>query len=134
MKHVVLVEDDPVNATLFRKLLERRGGYHVTVTESPEEILRLARDGSVDLVLLDVSLDNSFLNGQAVGGIEICKLLKADRQTAGVPVLLVTAHAMRGDEQRLIAQSGAEGYVSKPVVDHEQFLARIRAHLPAEAA
>jgi CheY-like chemotaxis protein len=134
MKHVLLVEDDPVNATLFHKLLERRGGYQVTVTESPEEVLRLVREGSVDLVLMDVSLDNSFLDGQAVGGIEICKLIKANRETAGVPVLLVTAHAMHGDEQRLIAQSGAEGYVSKPVVDHERFLARIRTQLPAEAA
>jgi len=134
MKHVVVVEDDPVNATLFRKLLERRGGYQVTVTESPEEVLRLAREGTVDLVLMDVSLDSSFLNGKAVSGIEICRLLKADRETTRVPVLLVTAHAMHGDEQRLIAQSGAEGYVSKPVVDHEEFLIRIQGHLGAEAA
>ena len=133
MRHVVVVEDDPVNATLFRKLLERRGGYRVTVTESPEEILRLVREGTADLVMLDVSLDNSFLRGERVSGIEICRLLKADREAAHVPVLLVTAHAMHGDEQRLIAESGAEGYVSKPVVDHEAFLVRIRDHLEAAA-
>jgi len=133
VRHVIVVEDDPLNALLFHKLLERRGGYRVTLTESPEEVLRLAREGA-DLVLLDVSLTDSFWEGRHVGGVDICRLLKSDPACAKIPAVLATAHAMRGDEERLLSESGADGYVAKPLVDHEAFLTLIRGLLRAEAA
>lgn len=133
MRHVIVVEDDPLNALLFHKLLERRGGYRVTLTESPEEVLRLAREGA-DLVLLDVSLTDSFWEGRHIGGVDICRLLKSDPACAKIPAVLATAHAMRGDEERLLSESGADGYVAKPLVDHEAFLTLIRGLLRAEAA
>jgi CheY-like chemotaxis protein len=134
LKHVVVVEDDPVNAILFQKLLERRGGYRVTMTESPEHLLQLARDGEVDLVVMDVSLGESYWQGKAVSGVEICRMLKSEPATAGIPVVLATAHAMRGDDEKLIAESGADGYVSKPIVDHDAFLAQVRRWMSSEAA
>ena len=134
MKHVVVVEDDPINAVLFRKLLERRGGYRVTVTESPEEVLTLAASGEVALVVMDVSLADSRWEGKPVNGVDICRLLKADPRSAGVPVVLATAHAMRGDAESLMIESGADDYVSKPVVDHEAFVTLIRRWTDAEAA
>src|SRR5262249_34168188 len=124
MKHVIVVEDDPVNATLFRKLLERRGGYRVTVTLTVEQLLERAR-GDADLVLRDVSLHGATWESQPVSGVELCRMLKADPATAALPVLLATAHAMRGDEEKLLQESGADGYVAKPVVDHERFLEQI---------
>ena len=129
MKHVLVVEDDPHNAALFHKILEKRAGYRVTVTENAAEILRLAAGGEVDLVILDVSLGNTRLDGQAVSGVELCQRLKSDARTVGIPVLLATAHAMRGDCERLLAESGADDYVSKPILDHALFAAQVRAHL-----
>ncbi|HYM81546.1 MAG TPA: response regulator [Candidatus Limnocylindria bacterium] len=134
MKHVVVVEDDALNAVLFRKLLERRVRCRVTVTESPEEVIRLVHEGGVSLVILDVSLVDSWWQGQQVSGIDICRMLKNDRATAGVPVMLATAHAMRGDAERLITESGADVYVSKPIVDHHQFVDQVRRWMGAEAA
>lgn len=133
MKHVVVVEDDPINASLFVRLLERRGGYRVTHTESPEEVLRLAREGA-DLILLDVSLRDSRFEGRALTGVEICQLLKRDPATASVPVVLATAHAMRGDDEKLVAESGAEAYVAKPIIDHQVFMEQIRRLMEAKAA
>lgn len=133
MKHVVVVEDDPINASLFVRLLERRGGYRVTHTESPDEVLRLAREG-VDLILLDVSLRDSRFEGRALTGVEICQLLKRDPATALVPVVLATAHAMRGDDEKLVAESGAEAYVAKPIIDHQVFMEQIRRVMEAKAA
>lgn len=133
MSHVVVVEDDIHNATLFRKVLEKRLGCTVTVTESPEELFALARGGSVRLVVMDVSLKHSMLHGRPVGGVELCRLLKADPQTALIPVLLATAHAMRGDAELLIAESGADDYIAKPIVDHAQFVEQARS-LMEEAA
>ncbi len=120
MRHVLVVEDDVHNATLFRKILEKRLGARVTVTEDPAEVLEHIRSGNVSLVVLDVALRNSVWQGKPVGGVEICRLIRAEDRKH-VPVLLATAHAMRGDAETLLAQSGADDYVSKPIVDHEQF-------------
>ena len=133
MKHVLVVEDDAVNALLFRMILEKRGGYRVSVTEAPEQVLAAVRDGSVDLVIMDVSLSHSRYEGRPVNGVELCRLLKQDPASAGTPVLLATAHAMRGDAESLLAQSGANHYVSKPILDHDAFVAQVRSML-AEAA
>lgn len=120
MRHVLVVEDDAHNAILFRKVLEKRAGCRVTVTEDPLEVLEQVRSGDVALVVLDVSLRHSHWQGRPVGGIEICRMIRAESRRY-VPVLLATAHAMRGDEEKLIAESGADGYVAKPVVDHDAF-------------
>jgi CheY-like chemotaxis protein len=124
MKRVFVLEDDPYNAILFRKLLEKRAACEVTLSEDPEALLEAARAGRVDLAILDVSLRNSRLAGRPVNGADVCRALKSDAATARVPVLLATAHAMYGDEQRLLAQSGADGYVSKPITHHEEFVSR----------
>jgi CheY-like chemotaxis protein len=134
MSHVLVVEDDAMNGLLFRKLLEKRCGCRVTVTESPDEVLRLVGAGDVALVLMDVSLGNSYHEGRAVSGVDLCRLLKASAATRDIPVVLATAHAMRGDEQTLLAESGADGYLSKPVVDHDQFVDLVRRSIRREAA
>ncbi len=133
MKHVLVVEDDPHNALLFRKVVEKRAGFRVTLCEDGAEILRLARSGEVHLIVLDVSLANTSLDGRPMSGVELCKLLKADPLTVGVPVILATAHAMRGDGERLLAESGADDYVAKPIVDHAAFAEQVRGFL-SEAA
>ena len=129
MKRALVVEDDAHNALLFRKLLEKRCGCTVTVTESVEDVLEACRGGAVDLVVLDVSLNNSRWQGRAISGVEICRMLKQDPATADIPVVLATAHAMRGDAEALLAESGADDYVAKPIVDHDRFVARILACL-----
>jgi CheY-like chemotaxis protein len=133
MKHVLVVEDDPHNAILFRKILEKRAGLKVTLSEDGEEVIRLARSGAIDLVVLDISLGNTRLDGQPVNGVELCRALKADPLTVGIPVMLATAHAMRGDGERLMAESGADDYISKPIVDHAAFADQVRGQL-GEAA
>lgn len=127
MRHVLVVEDDPQNALLFRKVLERRAGCRVTHREDPAAILELVRSGDVDLVVMDVSLTHSSLGGQPLTGLQLTQRLKSDPDTRGVPVLLATAHAMRGDEARLLEESGADDYVAKPIVDHAEFVAQALA-------
>lgn len=134
MTHVIVVEDDPTNAMLFRKLLEKRCGFQVTVTESAAEVLSLARGADVALVLMDVSLANTRHEGNPVNGVDLCRLLKSDPATRGVPVMLATAHAMRGDAEELLEQSGADDYISKPVVDHAAFAEHVRTIARREAA
>jgi len=133
MRRALVVEDDAHNAVLFRKLLEKRCACQVTVTESVEEILEQCHTGGIELVIMDVSLNNSRWQDRPISGVEICQLLKRDPATAHIPVVLATAHAMRGDAESLMAESGADDYVAKPIVDHDEFVKRIQACLPEAA-
>ncbi len=132
MKTVLIVEDDPINLRVFSKILTKRGGLNVKGTEDVEEVMKIAQAGDADIILMDVSLAHSVYQGKPVDGIKITQMLKADDQTSHLPIILVTAHAMEGDRETFLKQSGADGYISKPVVDHQQFVDQILALLPKD--
>ncbi len=123
---ILLVEDDPVNVKFIQVVLTRRGGFEVTVCEEVDEILRFVREEKPVLVIMDVSLTRSTWEDRKVDGLFITKLLKADPATAKVPVMLATAHAMFGDRERFLRDTGAEGYLAKPIHDPDLFLKAIR--------
>ena len=125
MTTVLIVEDDPINLRVFSKILTKRGGLQVKGTEIVEEVLQLAQSGEIDVILMDVALANSIYEGKPVDGIKITQMLKEDPKTASLPIILVTAHAMEGDRENFLKQSGADGYISKPIVDHEAFIHQI---------
>jgi two-component system cell cycle response regulator DivK len=125
MTTVLIVEDDPINFRVFSKILTKRGGLTVQGTEDVEEVLRIAQSREVDVILMDVSLSHSVYQGKSVDGIKITQILKGNPDTANLPVILVTAHAMEGDRENFLKQSGADGYISKPVVDHQGFVNQI---------
>ena len=100
---------------------------NVKDTEDMAGVLQLVQERAVDIILMDVSLCRSHYQGQVYDGIDITQLLKQNPQTADVPVVLVTAHAMTGDKKKLLSTSGAEGYIAKPVVDPAAFVSEIQA-------
>ena len=132
MKTVLIVEDDLVNARVFSKILTKRGGLGVKHTENVDEVIKIAQAKEADIILMDVSLSRSVYEGKSVDGIKITQMLKSDPQTAALPIILVTAHAMEGDRESFLKQSGADGYISKPVVDHQLFVDQIIALLPPD--
>ena len=122
MTTVLIVEDDPVNLRVFTKILKKRGGFEVKGTENVDEVMNLSYSGKIDIILMDVSFGNSYYQGEAVDGIRITQILKADTKTNHIPIILVTAHAMQGDKESFLSQSGANGYICKPVIDHQGFV------------
>ncbi len=124
-QRIMIVEDDPMNAKLFQLVLTRKGNYAIEITEDPEQVIREIKEGTVDLVIMDVSLSNSKLDGEAVDGLAITRRLKQDPATRHVPVLLATAHAMKGSKERFLKESGADDYISKPIVSADELLQRI---------
>lgn len=132
MKTVLIVEDDAVNARVFSKILTKMGKLAVKHTENVEEVMQIAQAKEADVILMDVSLARSVYQGKPVDGIKITQMLKADPKTANLPIILVTAHAMEGDRENFLKQSGADGYISKPVVNHQAFVDQIKALLPQD--
>lgn len=132
MKTVLIVEDDLINARVFSKILTKRGGLEVKHTEDVEEVMQIAQSGEIDIILMDVSLSHSVYQGKSVDGIKITQMLKSDPNTANLPIILVTAHAMEGDRENFLRQSGADDYISKPIVDQQSFIDQIMALLPTD--
>ena len=130
MRTVLIVEDEPSNVIVFSKILTKRGGLAVKHTENVQEVMQIVDSGQADIILMDVDLRNSRYQGKAMNGIQITQMLKANPQTAKVPVILVTASVMEGDRENFLKLSGADGYIPKPVIDQQEFVAQILAMLP----
>src|SRR3954469_13741134 len=105
-RKVLIVEDNELNMKLFNDLLEAHG-YATLQTKDGFEALRLARQHHPDLILMDIQLPE-------VSGLEVTKWLKDDEELRSIPVVAVTAFAMKGDEER-IREGGCEAYLSKPI-------------------
>ena len=105
-KTVMIVEDNELNMKLFHDLLEAHG-YETIQTRNGLEALDLARQHRPDLILMDIQLPE-------ISGLEVTKWLKEDDDLCAIPVVAVTAFAMKGDEER-IRQGGCEAYLSKPI-------------------
>jgi len=118
-KTVLIVEDNELNMKLFHDLLDSQG-YQTLQTREGLQALALAREHRPDLILMDIQLPE-------ISGLEVTKWLKDDEELSHIPVVAVTAFAMKGDEER-IRQGGCEAYISKPIsVMH--FLDVVRKHL-----
>ena len=115
MARVLIVEDNPANMTLATFLLQS-AGHTVIGAKDAETGLALARVEQPDLVLMDIQLPG-------MDGLEATALLKSDLSTRAIPVIALTALAMKGDEQRILAV-GCDGYIAKPL-DYKRFLSTI---------
>jgi two-component system cell cycle response regulator DivK len=106
VKTVLVVEDNELNMKLFRDLLEVQG-YRVLETRDGLEALKLARQHHPDLILMDIQLPG-------VSGLEVTKWIKDDSTLRAIPIIAVTAFAMKGDEEK-IRRGGCEAYMAKPI-------------------
>ena len=118
-KTVLIVEDNELNMKLFHDLLEAQG-YDTLQTKDGMEALELARANRPDLILMDIQLPE-------VSGLEVTKWLKEDDDLKAIPVIAVTAFAMKGDEEK-IRQGGCEAYIAKPI-SVVQFLETIQSFI-----
>jgi two-component system cell cycle response regulator DivK len=105
-KTVLIVEDNELNMKLFNDLLEAHG-YRTVQTRNGLEAVGLAREHRPDLILMDIQLPE-------VSGLQVTQWLKEDAELRDIPVIAVTAFAMKGDEEK-IRQGGCEAYLSKPI-------------------
>ena len=118
-KTVLVVADNELNMKLFHDLLEANG-YNLVQTRSGLEAIGLARTHRPDLILMDIQLPE-------VSGLEVTKWIKEDDDLRTIPVIAITAFAMKGDEER-IRQGGSEAYLSKPI-SVTKFIETVKTYL-----
>ena len=115
MKKILLVEDNPANRKLLGDLM-KRAGYEVHEVDNADDAVARVIAESFDLVVMDVQLPGT-------DGLTATRLIRANEKTKNVPIVAVTAHAMRGDEKRIL-EAGCDGYVAKPIA-YKEFLAEV---------
>jgi CheY-like chemotaxis protein len=126
---VLVVEDDIANALLVEAILTRVGGFTVVRSEDGDEILEMVAAQRVAAVVMDVSLSRTAIRGRKVDGVELTREIRDLASGSGVPVVLLTAHAMRGDRERLLFASGATDYVAKPIGNQGEFVELVRSQI-----
>jgi two-component system cell cycle response regulator DivK len=114
-KTILIVEDNPSNLKLATTVLEH-AGYRVLSTESAVNAIVMAQMELPQLILMDIQLPG-------MSGLDATRQLKAQAATASIPVIALTAFAMKGDEERIL-DAGCDGYIAKPF-DYKELLARV---------
>jgi len=122
-ERILVVEDNEKNMKLFRDVLSSKG-YRTLEATTGGEAVELATEQAPDLVLMDIQMPD-------VDGVEALRRLRADERTAAIPVLAVTAQAMRGDREHFLAQ-GFDGYLSKPL-NVRELIGTVRQHCDGRA-
>jgi two-component system cell cycle response regulator DivK len=118
-KTILIVEDNELNMKLFNDLLEAHG-YRVVQTRSGLDAVSLAREHHPNLILMDIQLPE-------VSGKDVTKWLKEDEHLKAIPVIAITAFAMKGDEEGIL-EAGCNAYLSKPI-SIAKFLETVRHYL-----
>jgi two-component system cell cycle response regulator DivK len=118
---ILIVEDNELNLKLFKDLLEV-SGYVTEHTKDGTQVLGLCKDFEPDLVLMDIQL-------QGISGYDVIKEMKRDQSIGKIPVIAVTAFAMKDDKEHILS-SGCEAYISKPIAI-ESFLETIKGYMSA---
>ena len=107
---ILLVEDDPMNMRLFKLALRGKGYQLLEAADGQSAVEMIAREPP-DFIVLDIQLPK-------VSGLDVARRVRSDAATKNIPILAVTAYAMKGDENRIIA-AGCDAYLAKPVDTHE---------------
>lgn len=105
-KRILIVEDNELNLKLFRDLLGANG-YDTLETKDGNEAIQMVRSQQPDLILMDIQLPE-------ISGLDITKMIKADDTIAHIPIIAVTAFAMKNDEEKIM-KAGCQAYISKPI-------------------
>ena len=118
-KTILIVEDDQKNMTLFRDLLQV-SGYKTAEATDGKQGVQLAKATNPDLILMDIQMPE-------MDGLEATRILKAEATTSNIPVIALSSHAMKGDEEKTL-QAGFDGYLAKPV-DIKELLKAVAKYL-----
>ncbi|MCX8009606.1 MAG: response regulator [Ignavibacteria bacterium] len=130
MAKILVIEDDPFNIEIFDLILKRIGNFETVITDNGNEIFKILESEPIDLIVLDVSLENTYLKDEKIDGIVLSKLIKKNPKTKNIPIIIVTAYATKEDVSKIIKESKADECITKPIIDNREFIELIKRHLP----
>ncbi|GIK22488.1 MAG: response regulator [Ignavibacteriota bacterium] len=124
MKRIIVVEDDMITQQ-FYSMFFNKNGFNVTVTDDGDKILDTLFNEDVGLILMDINLSNTYLNGIKTDGIKLAQIIKSNEEFKNIPVVLVTAYSLSSQVKNLLNETKAVDIISKPILDYNRFLKKI---------
>jgi CheY-like chemotaxis protein len=124
MKKLIVVEDDRITQQ-FYSLFFNKNGYDTVITDNGDKILETLLTEDVGLILMDINLSNTYLNGEKIDGIKLSQIIKSSERIKNIPLVLVTAYSLSSQLRKLLEESKAQDIISKPILDYKKFLNKI---------
>lgn len=122
--NVLVIEDDPLHQDLYR-LVFKKVGINLEITESADEVMQKLDNDEVDIIIMDVNLRNTRIDSLLIDGIKFCRLIKTRYHYKKIPVILVTAYSQAYFGDKLLDDSLADDYFIKPITDFNKLLDKI---------
>ena len=128
MKKLIVVEDDKITQQFYTMFFDKNG-YDTVITDNGDKIFDTLLNEKVGLILMDINLSNSYLNGEKIDGIKLSQIIKSDERTKDIPLVLVTASSLSSQLKHFLSETNAEEIVTKPILDYNRFLIKINNYL-----
>jgi two-component system cell cycle response regulator DivK len=132
-ERIFVVEDDPFAQQFYGFILNKHG-YETIITDDVEKILNEMDKEEPVLIIMDVNLTNSYLNGEKIDGIGFSKYIKSQNKYSSVPILVITAHSYEAEKKKILEESMADGLFPKPIYDFNKLLDTINELKKQKAA
>lgn len=131
MKNLLIIEDDPITITLYKYIL-KKAGFNLFILEDGNEIMQLLSISEIDLIIMDISLKNTYLDNQKIDGIKFSKYIKCNPKYNKIPIIIVTAYSGKIKEENFIKDNMADKIITKPIVDFNMFINIIKEQIKIE--
>lgn len=126
MSKILIIEDDALTRE-FYKCLFKRTDIEAFILDDGDEAIQILSNEEIKLILMDINLNNTFLNTIKMDGIRLSRYIKTSMNgISSIPILLVTAYSILPAQENFINQSMAQGIISKPILDHNEFINKIK--------
>ena len=124
MKNILVIEDDPFTID-FYVFLFKKAGFNPIVLEDGDKVLQALETEEISLIIMDINLKNTYLNGEKIDGIMLSKIIKEQERYSKLPILLVTAYSPNLKGEKYFKESLAEDFITKPIVDFNALLKKV---------
>lgn len=124
-KTLLIVEDDPFTQQFYSYLFSKEE-FKLIQTEEGDAIFKSLEDENVSLIIMDISLKNTFYNGKKYDGLELTRVIKNNPDYKDIPVILISAYKKKSANVNIFEESQADDYIVKPITDFKAFLERVR--------
>jgi CheY-like chemotaxis protein len=126
VKKLIVVEDDIITQK-FYSIFFNKNGYQTLITDDGDKVFDSLINEDIGLILMDINLSNTYLNGEKIDGIQLSKYIKTNKKFLNVPLVLVTAYSLSNQIKQLLFDSKAEDIITKPILDYNLFLNKINS-------
>lgn len=128
-KTILIIEDDPFSQDFYNFIFRKAGLKSLIMEDGDLILLELAKD-EIGLIIMDINLKNTTLNDERINGVKFSRIIKENEKYKNIPVVLVTAYSISTNGDSFFAESLADDYIVKPIIDYNELISKIKKLLP----